>query len=54
MTGQGVNRAKGMLDRCQHYADTGYKMRMRGCLLKSHANLLKSLNTEYWKSGTGF
>ncbi|MDA0341804.1 MAG: hypothetical protein O3B74_09445 [Proteobacteria bacterium] len=53
LTPEGVETARDTYDRCNHYADKGYKVRLRGCLSKSHDELLKSLNKDYWESDAG-
>ncbi len=51
--GEAKDRARASHDRCAFYADHGYKVTMRGCLEKSHDDLLRSLNTEYWEGEAG-
>ena len=51
--GDAQDRARASHDRCAFYADNGYKVTMRGCLEKSHDELLRSLNTEYWEGEAG-
>jgi hypothetical protein len=45
--------ARDAYDRCNYLKDQGVRMRVRGCMEKSHDDLLKSLNTDYWKSDSG-
>lgn len=53
LTGDGINQARDTFDRCNYYADNGYAVRLRGCLRKTHDELLKSLNKDYWESDAG-
>jgi hypothetical protein len=50
---EAVDTARDTYDRCNHYADNGYKVRLRGCLEKTHDELLKSLNKDYWEGDAG-
>jgi hypothetical protein len=50
---EGVDSARDTYERCKYYADNGYKVRLRGCLEKSHDELLKSLNKDFWESDAG-
>ena len=52
-TVDGIAGARDNLDRCNHYVDNGYSVRLRGCLEKSHDAFLKSLNQDYWDSDVG-
>jgi hypothetical protein len=48
-----VDNARDTYERCNHYADNGYNVRLRGCLEKTHDELLKSLNKDYWEGDAG-
>ena len=50
---EAVDSARDTYERCNHYADNGYKVRLRGCLEKTHDELLKSLNKDYWEGDAG-
>jgi hypothetical protein len=50
---EAVDNARDTYERCNHYADNGYKVRLRGCLEKTHDELLKSLNKDYWEGDAG-
>jgi hypothetical protein len=49
----GVDSARDTYERCKFYADNGYKVRLRGCLEKTHDELLKSLNKDFWEGDAG-
>ena len=53
LSGRAVEDARSAFDRCNWYADEGYKVRLRGCLKKNHDEFLKQLNKEYWESEAG-
>lgn len=50
---EGIDTARDTYERCKFYADNGYKVRLRGCLEKTHDELLKSLNKDYWEGDAG-
>ena len=50
---EAVDDARDTYERCNHYVDNGYKVRLRGCLEKTHDELLKSLNKDYWEGDAG-
>ncbi len=54
LTIEGIQRARDSYDRCNYYADAGYRVRLRGCLDKAHDMLLKTLNRDFWESETGW
>jgi hypothetical protein len=49
----GVDSARDTYERCKFYADNGYKVRLRGGLEKTHDELLKSLNKDFWEGDAG-
>lgn len=51
---QGIEAARDAYARCKAYGDQGYKVRLRGCLEKSHDKLMRNLNDKYWKGDAGF
>ena len=51
---EGVSRARDVYERCRHYVEKGYLVRMRGCVARDHDLLLRSINQEYWESDTGY
>jgi hypothetical protein len=50
---EAVESARDTYERCKFYADNGYQVRLRGCLEKTHDELLKSLNKDYWEGDAG-
>lgn len=51
---QGIEAARDAYARCKAYGDQGYKVRLRGCLEKSHDKLMRNLNDKYWEGDAGF
>lgn len=51
---KGLRKAREAFDRCKAYGDQGYRVRLRGCLEKSHDDLMRILNDKYWDGDTGF
>lgn len=54
LSADGIERAKGELDRCVAYAELGFKLTLRGCLAKSHDRTMREINEDYWKSQPGY
>jgi hypothetical protein len=50
---EALENARDTNERSNHYADNGCKVRLRSCLEKTHDELLKSLNKDYWKGDAG-
>lgn len=51
---KGIEKARDAYERCKAYGDQGFKVRLRGCLEKSHDDLMKILNDKYWEGEAGF
>ncbi|MEO9903784.1 hypothetical protein [Nisaea sp.] len=51
---KGIEAARDAYARCKAYGDQGYKVRLRGCLEKSHDKLMRNLNDKYWEGDAGF
>lgn len=51
---EGVARARDAFEQCNALRDQGYRFRVRGCLEKSHDDLMKHLNDDYWKLDGGY
>ncbi len=50
----GVRDARDVYDRCSHYVEQGYSVRMHGCIRKQHDRLLRTINREYWDGTPGY
>ena len=50
----GVRDARDVYERCSHYVERGYSVRMHGCIRKQHDQLLRSINREYWDGTPGY
>ena len=51
---EGVRNARDVYDRCRHYVEQGYAVRMHGCIRKQHDRLLRTINREYWDGTPGY
>jgi hypothetical protein len=51
---EGVDRARGELDRCGAFAEMGFKLTLRGCLESSHDRTMREVNDEFWDAEVGY
>ncbi len=51
---EGIERARGELERCGQFADMGIKLTLRGCLESSHDHTMREVNDAFWDAEVGY